>query len=267
MNAYRNDPRPSQTDLKNYWTSPKAGDWAKANQKPPTAAMELGTLVHDLVLVGETALEKYRTDSPINDKTQKPFGVDSDKYKVWKSTIEEDGYIAANPTMIAKARMMAAAVSDDARAILAACDHVECPVYWDESGVQMKGRPDAWKAGDYLVEVKTTCKPLTERALTWEAKGRLYDLQCAAYRNGIGGLKSACIIWITAANGGDSAIMWLDETWQEGGQAQLDRAIENYKKSGTGIGCAPTEFRPAYPIETGADVNLDGVEEIEAENE
>ena len=266
MTDYRKDPRPSQTLMKAYWISPKAGDWAKANPKPPTPAMELGTLVHDIVLLGPSALEKYRTDSPVNEKTGEPFGVASKKYQDWKATIEQDGYTAANPAMIAKAQMMAAAMTPAARAILDACDHVEEPVYWTESGIQMKGRPDAWKTGDYLVEVKTTRKPLDTRALQRETLAMLYDLQCAAYRNAIGGLKRTVIIWLSEANGGDCAITWLDDGWQEHGQKNLDRAIGNYKLAGLGIGQSPDEIileLPAWATET--DLILTSEEEGEVE--
>jgi len=250
---YRQDPRVSQTLLKAYWISPKAGDWAAANPKESTPAMELGTLVHDIVLLGPSSLEKYRTDAPVNDKTGEPFGVTSKKYQDWKATIEQDGYIAANPAMIAKAQMMAGALSKEAIDILDACQSKEKELYWEQSGIPMKGKPDAWKTGDYLVELKTTRKPLNAQSLQREIITMLYDLQCAAYRNGIGGLTRSVIIWLSEANGGDCAVTWLDDGWQAHGQKNLDRAIGNYKLAGLGIGQSPDSIvleLPAWATES-----------------
>ncbi len=266
IDTYRADPRPSQSDLKAYWISPKAGDHQRANPIKATAAMELGTLVHDLVFIGPKSLKKYRLDSPINDKTGKPFGEDSQKYADWKSGIEAEGFIAANAGTIANAQLMAGALSPDARALIAACDHIEEPIFWTADGLDRKGRPDAWKSGEYLLEIKTTSKPLTERALKWEAKSRLYDLQCADYRDGIGGLNASVIIWLSEDHGGDCAVMWLEDDagWLDGGRKERDRALANYKLSGSGIGCAPNEMRPVYPA-SDDDSTIDFDEEVKGE--
>lgn len=263
--TYRQDPRPSASDLKSYWISPKAGDNQKANPLKQTPDMALGTLVHDIVLLGESALEKYRTDAPVNEKTGEPFGDTSKKYAEWKATIEADGYTAANPATIEKARKMAASITPKARSIIKACDHVEEHIYWEQDGVPMKGTPDAWKTGDYLVEIKTTRQPFNSRALQTETMRRLYDLQCSAYRSGIGGLTRTVIIWISEANGCDCAVTWLSEKWLEHGNAQLSRAIENYKQRGLGIGQAREPFTlelPPYAVATD-DLEL----ELEDENE
>jgi len=260
---YRADPRPSQSDLKAYYISPKAGDHQRANPIKATAAMELGTLVHDLVLIGPESLAKYRTDSPVNPTTGKPFGEDSKKYAEWKALIEDSGFVAANPETIAKAQTMAGALSPEARALIARCDHIGEAIFWTADGIERKGRPDAWRTGEYLLEIKTTSKPLTERALKWEAKSRLYDLQCADYRDGIGGLTATVIIWLSEAHGGDCAIMCLedDDGWLDGGRKERDRALANYKLAGSGIGCAPDVMRPAYPVSEDDALDMTGVED------
>lgn len=73
-------------------------DEVLGNRKKSTAAMDLGTVVHDITLRPDEIDRVYvKADSPINPKTGSPFGVTSKKHIEWRDMYRARNQIPLTP--------------------------------------------------------------------------------------------------------------------------------------------------------------------------
>jgi exodeoxyribonuclease VIII len=134
-------------------------------QRSASPAMEFGSLCHTGIL--EPGKFNVRTDSPINPKTGRPFGSDSDKYAAWADEVRRSGAIPGVQSDVDRVKMMKLNV-------VAACTVAGVPL--DSNGpthgavaeATIRGeidgftglvqcRPDLWsQTADTVYDLKTT---------------------------------------------------------------------------------------------------------------
>ena len=121
-----------------------------------TANFVLGRATHTFVLEGE---EKFRTeyevaDGPINEKTGKPFGTETNAFKEWAETLTKPAIRTADAEIIAK--MREAVMGHETAAKLLSAGFAEGTVRTTWGGIPVQTRMDWFnpETGD-LVDLKT----------------------------------------------------------------------------------------------------------------
>lgn len=147
-----------------------------------TPAMRVGTALHRLVLEGREALESaFAVGGPINEKTGKPYGADTQRFAMWEA---EQGKPVLSLDQMHQVESMAAAIgrSTAATGLLAQCPRRELSMIGSLHGQRVKARGDAYGDG-MLLDIKTTGRG-AGRADFERTIGSLgYGLQSAVYAN------------------------------------------------------------------------------------
>ncbi|QCB97144.1 hypothetical protein E5206_09535 [Arthrobacter sp. PAMC25564] len=143
---YHADPALGSTSLKTLATrTPAHWKWERDNPVHKDA-YDIGTLAHSLILEGDTSLHEV-IDVP--DKL-------GNKWKIPANEAKAKGLIPITPKEWAGIEAMRDAVMAHPLARAAFTGHrAEQSVFWEEDGLMLKCRPDAWQPG-VLVDLKTT---------------------------------------------------------------------------------------------------------------
>jgi hypothetical protein len=143
--AYHRDPALGSTSLKTLATrTPAHWKWERDNPVHKDA-YDIGTLAHSLILEGDVSLHEV-IDVP--DKM-------GNKWKLPANEAKANGLIPITPKEWAGIVAMKDAVMAHPLARAAFTGHKpEQSVFWDEDGLALKCRPDAWKPGA-LIDLKT----------------------------------------------------------------------------------------------------------------
>jgi hypothetical protein len=163
FDAYQRIEGVNQSALKDARTPAHIHEALTGEPDEPTAAMVLGSALHARLLEMTTAASLI-IDGPINEKTGKPFGVDTNAYRE---------FAAANPGKIilsgdGRERLngMADAVMRHslARVVIEAAGDTELAMVWDDpaTGVRCKARMDKIVKGTLAIDVKTTANASPE---------------------------------------------------------------------------------------------------------
>lgn len=170
-------------------------------QEPKKQAYEFGKAFHTYVLEGLTVFhDKYEiANGPINEKTGKPYGTDTQKYAEWLAGIQDDGKEIISDEDFFLVQTMANSLEEMAGVDLLAQGLPEVCVRGTIHGVESQSRLDFWDAErSLLVDLKTT------EDLEWFQKDFVkygYDRQLAFYRgmaSGLGGLTQPVQVWVIA---------------------------------------------------------------------
>lgn len=165
---------------------------ARTHPSEQTAALRLGTLVHLAILEPNRYAREVMVGGPVNPKTGKHYGRDTNAFAQWAEAQMADG-----------ARQF---VSDQEAAQVAAMREAfyGCPLagQWVEqataieqarcwrdepTGLLCKARPDI-EAGHIVADVKTTANPAPEK-FAWSAETYGYYGQAAHYVEGVAQLR------------------------------------------------------------------------------
>ena len=154
-------------------------NWCPRRKKEETSAMALGTAVHSAILTPDEFQKSYFSGpGPINPKTGKSFGRDTQKFEEWLS--ENSGgkvFLTESEweSVSGMARAFSLRFSDGSP-----WKSVEEPLIKkdDATGLDLMGRPDAVDYSGGLVELKTTQNLDTFR---WDIDKRGYNLQVGFY--------------------------------------------------------------------------------------
>ena len=143
---YHADPALGSTSLKTLATRTPA-HWKWESEHPVQKdAYDIGTLAHSLILEGDTSLHQV-IDVP--DKL-------GNKWKLPANEAKAKGLIPVTPKEWASIEAMRDAVmAHEVAGPLYTGHRAEASVFWDEDGLTLKCRPDAWKPG-LLIDLKTT---------------------------------------------------------------------------------------------------------------
>lgn len=151
----------------------------------PTAAMVLGSALHARLLEMTTAATLI-IDGPINEKTGKPYGVDTNAYRDFAAL--HPGRIILSGDGRAQLDGMAEAVMrhDLASRLINAAGDTEVSMVWDDptTGVRCKGRIDKLVRGVLAVDLKTTANASPE-AWSRAVEDYGYHIQAEFYRRGM----------------------------------------------------------------------------------
>lgn len=177
MTDYRAMPGLSKHELDNFALAPSYYKFKKAQEWKPSRSMEIGTLIHSLVLEGRT---DYAV-GPLVDRRTKAGKED------WQSFCEDNlGKIIIT--------------EDEERVILGCRDacapllerveydvniDIETSIFWDRDEIACKGRPDMIGSvvGKLaIIDLKTTNDIRSFNSKFWSFR---YDVQAAWYQHGL----------------------------------------------------------------------------------
>lgn len=152
--------------------------------RSPSRSMDLGTLVHAMVLEPQTFEEKYHVAAgPMNAKTGKPYGRDSDAYRTWANGLTKT-IIRPEDYALAKQMEHGVLFNDVAAEIFELSEGFPESVLRAEYGglaCQIKMDWECEMNRTTIVDLKT-CSDL-DAFVKWDWKKFLYANQLAFYRS------------------------------------------------------------------------------------
>jgi hypothetical protein len=231
---YHADPALGSTSLKTLATrTPAHYQWDKAHPKF-SDAFTLGTAAHSVILEGD--LSGIVTIDADNWLTKAA--------KEAKAAVLADGRQPLLKKETAQVLAMHDAVMAHPIAKDAFTDHrAEESVFWDEEGLALKCRPDAWKPGQ-LVDLKTTVNA-DPREFGKTAYNFGYHQSAAHYQDGVlaatGELLSFVFVLVEKTAPYLVSVVQLDDEAVQAGRALNERAKRIYQE------CTETGNWPGYP--------------------
>lgn len=176
--------------LKVYHKSPRlyqgmyvTGEWPPLD---PTEAMDRGTALHCLCLEPEKFPSRFVVGGPINPKTGKSYGFDTQAFQNWKATISQE---VLSETMAGKCRAMARALQQHVIAgpLLTAEGETEIALRWSdmESGLDCRCKLDKLVLSSewgckIILDLKTAAEPGPDH-FPRQAHNLLYHVQSSMY--------------------------------------------------------------------------------------
>ena len=213
-----------------------------------TAAMELGTLVHALVLEPETVPATYLVSEATDKRTK--------AYKEAAAVAAAEGLTLVSASVMAQAEAMAAAVRANPEwhtLNTHSTKHidVECGMAVnDPSGIRLKGKYDALFGQELMVDLKTTADSLDIDNLAKLIVNRNYHVQQALYWHILRQLRPELeynlpkMAWMFVRTVGahDTVLVYADDDIMEHAQLTLDGLLRDLAHADQ------TNFwRPAHP--------------------
>jgi len=111
--TYHAWPLPSSTLLNESWRYSPAHALRRMGEPIDSASLRIGTALHLLVLEGEDAFRsQFAWGGPVNPKTGKAFGSDTDKFREWAAAIRAEGKECITTEEANAVRGMAASIVD-----------------------------------------------------------------------------------------------------------------------------------------------------------
>jgi hypothetical protein len=222
--------------LKPYLQSPKHGKQAELKTFS-NKAMNMGTLTHAMVLEGQKAADKllsdhFITDAPVNPKTGKPYGPNTDRVKNWLAANPDKKYI--DPADLGRCSEMRDAVlnHDKAVDILSQCHDREFAVTWiDElTGIECKALVD-FCGNNIAGDLKTTSANWNVSALEKTNYDFGYHMQFSFYMDGLKAngfdIEEFYVIYVQNSYNPDVCVGCINYTALEQGQTDYHKAINN----------------------------------------
>lgn len=122
---------------------------------PDSPALAFGRACHVLILEGEAALqEQYTVGAPINPKTQKPYGRDTQAYAAWLA--EQTKPVISTEELALATAMWESVQNHDMACRLLSTGEAEGVLRGEWQGVQCQSRLDWYSEEDGIVDLKTT---------------------------------------------------------------------------------------------------------------
>ena len=218
---YHADPAVSASHLKEIIRSPYHY-WARyinPDRKPvePTAAMQLGTLVHTAVLEPDELLQRYAVAPDRRTKAGKEQA----------ERIAAEGLEPVSEADMALALGMAASVRNHpAASALLAHGKAEQSFWWDDlqTGLRCKCRPD-WYQGSTIVDLKT-CTDASPAAFASSVAKFNYHIQAAHYMTGLHGAGRFVFIAVEKTAPYAVAVYELDHAAMALGRTMRENAMD-----------------------------------------
>jgi hypothetical protein len=232
---YHADPALGSTSLKTLATkTPAHWKWERDNPPEPKDAFELGTVVHSLVLEqDESGVVVVEAENWMTKAAKEA-----------KAEARAAGKIPLLPKDWAQVTAMRDSIMAHPAARHAFTGHrSEASVFWDEDGLMLKCRPDAWQPG-YLVDLKTTINadPRNFPKLAYDLG---YFQSAAHYQDGVANWFGEALpfVFVLAEKQPPylvSVVELTDEALAHGREAN-HRAKQIYRE------CLATDTWPGYP--------------------
>lgn len=179
---YHADQALGSTDIKSLFHSPCDWQWDQLHPEEPEkkSYLDIGTAVHELVLLGKDAFLKRIEKSPYSDFRKKEAREWRDKTlaegKVILTDDEYEQVVAAGGAILNSPNLRSEFVNGVP----------EVSVFWEENGIRMKGRYDYMKIRG-TVDLKTFSEKFKQsllRTVTQTIADRRYDVQAVHYQYG-----------------------------------------------------------------------------------
>jgi len=234
--------------LKNFIYSIKEGN--KSLEKPfkGSPATKFGTLCHSYVLEREFFEEDYALfEPPVNEKTGKPYGVDTKTYTNAMYTFlkeqDKEAFIKSDLDKLTAIEKSIESCEDTTK-LLGSCDRRELVLTWtdERTGLKCKAKLDA--VGDKIaLDLKTIgdfkfhgydekSNELRNTKLHYQCLDYGYYLQFKHYFNGCIAndidVKRFAVIWAEREGINDVCTTLISDEKMELGQKQLDSAFDNF---------------------------------------
>lgn len=236
--------------LECFYQSPRAFHWLHTQKIIPpkdSSAFVPGGAFHCYVLEGQDAFcERYLvSDGPINPKTDKPYGRDTQKFAAWLEEVEADGKTPITHAELDQIQCMAMALEDHPVApTLLEDGSPEMTIRAKLFGVPCQSRID-WltedEKGPIIVDLKTT-KALGTRhtaespcKFVRDAFAYGYDRQMAFYqlmatRVCGGELPRVCIIAVEKSEPHPVGVFWFSERTMRAARAKVESTMVEFKR-------------------------------------
>jgi len=240
---YHAHPAFGSSQLKAMLRNPARFRWERENPQPPTTAMQLGSLVHTLLLEPEHLEVEYLVVETSTRNT-----------KAYRAALEEAG---GRAVMLAGELETARAMADAARAdpwVAELLQHeamVEHSIFWEEGSMELKARPDWWapEGLSLMVDVKTA-SDASEEAFTRAVVRYGYDLSAAHYLEAaaLAGRPTETFAWLVIESSPPHTVQVYiaPDTFLERGRILRERALVKLRE------CLEANTWPGYaegPIE------------------
>lgn len=153
---------------------------ARTLQREQTPAMQLGSLVHTLVLEPETVPERYAIAMEMDRRT-------NDGKAAWAAFQDAAvGREVIDFKLYKHAELIANAVltNDTAAGLFTADGPIEQPCFWDQDRIACKCKPDKWLLDDGIIIDLKTCRDSTPDGFARAAANLGYFRQAAWYLRG-----------------------------------------------------------------------------------
>ena len=221
--ATRNDLPPglSYSGAKDILRSPFVYQWKRTQPYEPSDAMDLGTVLHSLVLDTGQSWETIDGGRGVTER---------------KAAARARGLIPIRLEDLAKAARMAQAVTDhvEASALLAKCRRRELAAIADTNPVTLRAFLDALHdGGRFVVEVKSG-RPGTIDDFARTAVNLGYDIQAATYHTVMEWLgqpvETVWFVIVESEPPHQVAVRCLDAEFVDLGRAKLRRALDTYAR-------------------------------------
>jgi hypothetical protein len=226
----------SQSFLKAFKRSPAHALHAMNNPKPPSDAMQIGTCLHALILENKRVFvalpESAKGASNAAKAVRAAFA------------IEHEGKIILSADDAEKVERMAESVlsHSGARAILDLGGESELPIFWNENGLEMKGKIDRVNPLG-IIDVKTT-KDASMQEFAKSVYNFGYHVQAAHYLAGAAANGLPCDDFIIIAVENEApyctALRKIDHVSIMEGEQERQELIAKYLK------CVEKNHWPGY---------------------
>lgn len=248
MDRYLALPALDKTRIWTAWTkTPAHYKWELDHpSEVETPAMRLGTAVHACILEPNLFEDRYAIGGPVNPKTGRCYGAETQKYAEWAA---EQG----KPTLPTENAEICWAISGAVRKHgtarwLLECGARELSLTWTdvETGLELKGRVDAWiEKGGALPDLKT-CRCAAARPFSIDAYRLGYHFQLAMYVDGMKAATGAetivpLIIAVETSEPYAVAVYQFTDEAIEIGRTQYKRTLALIQK------CEKAGDWPGYP--------------------
>ncbi len=205
-----------------------------------TPAMNLGSLVHAMVLEGDKAVTERFITAPEVDRRTK---AGKSAYAEFLERLEGKIVVTADQMMVAGAIVKAISSNKTAAKLLANCTARESSFFFEVDGVEMKARLDAYTRSGLILDVKTTGFPVDQ--FQRQAYNLRYHLQAAiyseAYRQKYGRDPEGFVFIVVETAPPHGMVCYLaDDDFIAAGEAEFKRLLALYKQ------CQATNQWPGY---------------------
>ena len=236
----------NSSTIRPYLVSSLHGEYCRKQKRFDSIAMKLGRAIHTLCLEGEHVFtDQYLVGEPINEKTGKPYGIETKVFKEWLSNWPDLEHLTTPQAK--KVNLMGESLKNNKKVqkLLKQNPNRETVLTWvDElTGKNCKARLDGW--GNDLVDLKSFSKQLDHNALSREIYQRNYHVQMAFYLDGLkaNGVEPEHVyfIFIQSIEENDVAICELGYQSIEYGREYYQKALVTYLNAQKGFisGCMP----------------------------
>jgi exodeoxyribonuclease VIII len=168
-----------------------------------TPQMKWGRALHSMILEPETFGKVYHISSgPVNPRTQKPYGRDTDKYLEWEAAqtkpilSTEDHRIILGMADSVAAHPLARTIRDGPR-------QTELSIFWKQDSLDCKARIDCFQSGAGILWDLKSCSDASYDGFWMNVRRYRYYMAAAWYMQGLASVAKSArpkFLWLAVEN-------------------------------------------------------------------